>query len=62
MLPETKMDFFGEGTKISSMRVFYATIVGLVVGALFHQLRNITRLGTKPVMAIVKNQPEQEQM
>jgi hypothetical protein len=23
-----KMDFFGEGTKISSMRVFYATIVG----------------------------------
>jgi K(+)-stimulated pyrophosphate-energized sodium pump len=29
MLPETmKMDFFGEGTKeISSMRVFYATIV-----------------------------------
>jgi K(+)-stimulated pyrophosphate-energized sodium pump len=35
MLPETmKMDFFGEGTKeISSMRVFYATIVGLVVGA-----------------------------
>jgi K(+)-stimulated pyrophosphate-energized sodium pump len=30
MLPETmKMDFFGEGTKeISSMRVFYATIVG----------------------------------
>src|SRR4051812_878162 len=34
MLPETmNMTFFGEGLKdISSMRVFYATIVGLVVG------------------------------
>jgi K(+)-stimulated pyrophosphate-energized sodium pump len=44
MLPETmKMDF-GEGTKeISSMRVFYATIVGLVVGAVISSLRNIIR-------------------
>ena len=35
MLPETmKMEFFGEGLKeISSMSVFYATLVGLVVGA-----------------------------
>ena len=35
MLPETmQMNFFGEGLKeISSMRVFYASLVGLVVGA-----------------------------
>jgi K(+)-stimulated pyrophosphate-energized sodium pump len=34
MLPATmQMEFFGEGIKeISSMRVFYATIVGLIVG------------------------------
>jgi K(+)-stimulated pyrophosphate-energized sodium pump len=35
MLPETmQMNFFGEGLQeISSMRIFYATLVGLVVGA-----------------------------
>jgi K(+)-stimulated pyrophosphate-energized sodium pump len=57
MLPETmKMDFFGEGTKeISSMRVFYSTIVGLVVGAVISSVTEYyTGLGTKPVMAIVQ--------
>ncbi|RTY89743.1 sodium-translocating pyrophosphatase [Flavobacterium bomense] len=57
MLPETmKMDFFGEGTKeISSMRVFYATIVGLAVGGLISSVTEYyTGLGTKPVMAIVQ--------
>lgn len=57
MLPETmKMDFFGEGTKeISSMRVFYATIVGLAVGAIISSVTEYyTGLGTKPVMAIVQ--------
>jgi K(+)-stimulated pyrophosphate-energized sodium pump len=57
MLPETmKMNFFGEGLKdISSMRVFYATIVGLVVGATISSVTEYyTGLGTKPVMAIVQ--------
>jgi K(+)-stimulated pyrophosphate-energized sodium pump len=57
MLPETmKMSFFGEGIKdISSMRVFYATIVGLVVGATISSVTEYyTGLGTKPVMAIVQ--------
>jgi K(+)-stimulated pyrophosphate-energized sodium pump len=62
MLPETmKMDF-GEGTKeISSMRVFYATIVGLVVGAVISSVTEYyTGLGTKPVIA--KSSTEQEPM
>jgi len=57
MLPETmKMTFFGEGLQdISSMRVFYATIVGLVVGAVISSVTEYyTGLGTKPVMAIVQ--------
>ena len=57
MLPETmKMSFFGEGIKdISSMRVFYATIVGLVVGATISSVTEYyTGLGTKPVLAIVQ--------
>ena len=57
MLPETmKMSFFGEGIKdISSMRVFYATIVGLVVGGTISSITEYyTGLGTKPVMAIVQ--------
>ncbi len=57
MLPETmKMNFFGEGLKdISSMRVFYATIVGLVVGATISSVTEYyTGLGTKPVLAIVQ--------
>ncbi len=57
MLPTTmKMEFFGEGLKdISSMRVFYATIVGLVVGGVISSVTEYyTGLGTKPVLAIVQ--------
>jgi K(+)-stimulated pyrophosphate-energized sodium pump len=57
MLPETmRMDFFGEGIKeISSMRVFYATIVGLFVGGVISSVTEYyTGLGTKPVLAIVQ--------
>lgn len=57
MLPETmKMEFFGEGLKeISSMRVFYATIVGLFVGGVISSVTEYyTGLGTKPVLAIVQ--------
>jgi K(+)-stimulated pyrophosphate-energized sodium pump len=47
---------------ISSMRVFYATIVGLVVGAVISSVTEYYWFGTKPVMAIVQNQvQEQEQ-
>ncbi|KFF07001.1 sodium-translocating pyrophosphatase [Flavobacterium reichenbachii] len=57
MLPETmQMSFFGEGSKdISSMRVFYATLVGLIVGGAISSVTEYyTGLGTKPVMAIVQ--------
>jgi K(+)-stimulated pyrophosphate-energized sodium pump len=57
MLPETmKMTFYGEGLKdISSMRVFYATLVGLVVGGVISAVTEYyTGLGTKPVLAIVQ--------
>lgn len=57
MLPETmKMEFFGEGLKdISSMRVFYATIIGLVVGGVISSVTEYyTGLGTKPVLGIVQ--------
>ena len=57
MLPETmQMGFFGEGLKdISSIRVFYATIVGLVVGGVISSITEYyTGLGTKPVLAIVQ--------
>jgi K(+)-stimulated pyrophosphate-energized sodium pump len=57
MLPETmKMNFYGEGLKdISSMRVFYATIVGLIVGGVISSVTEYyTGLGTKPVLAIVQ--------
>lgn len=57
MLPETmQMSFFGEGLQeISSMRVFYATIVGLVVGGVISSVTEYyTGLGTKPVLAIVQ--------
>jgi K(+)-stimulated pyrophosphate-energized sodium pump len=56
MLPSTmKMNFFGEGLKeISSMRVFYASMVGLVVGAIISSVTEYyTGLGTRPVLAIV---------
>ena len=57
MLPEVMtMEFYGEGSKeISSMRVFYATIVGLVVGGVISSVTEYyTGLGTKPVLAIVQ--------
>jgi K(+)-stimulated pyrophosphate-energized sodium pump len=57
MLPETmSMNFFGEGLKeISSMRVFYATLVGLFVGGAISSVTEYyTGLGTKPVLAIVQ--------
>lgn len=57
MLPETmQMSFFGEGSKaISSLRVFYATLVGLVVGGAISSVTEYyTGLGTKPVLAIVQ--------
>ncbi len=57
MLPQTMtMSFFGEGmVEISSMRVFYATIVGLIVGGAISSVTEYyTGLGTKPVLAIVQ--------
>ena len=57
MLPATmKMSFFGEGVKdISSMRVFFATLVGLVVGGAISSVTEYyTGLGTKPVLKIVQ--------
>ncbi|WP_349663203.1 sodium-translocating pyrophosphatase [Cellulophaga lytica] len=57
MLPETmQMEFFGEGkVAISSMRVFYATLVGLVVGAVISSVTEYyTGLGKKPILKIVQ--------
>ena len=57
MLPETmQMSFFGEGTQdISSLRVFYATLVGLIVGAGISSFTEYyTGLGKKPVLKIVQ--------
>ncbi|MEC4004665.1 sodium-translocating pyrophosphatase [Flavobacterium sp. SUN052] len=57
MLPVTmKMTFFGEGLQdISSMRVFYATLIGLFVGGAISSVTEYyTGLGTKPVLAIVQ--------
>ena len=57
MLPETmKMEFFGEGLQeISSMRVFYATLVGLFVGAVISSVTEYyTGLGKKPILKIVQ--------
>lgn len=57
MLPATmKMEFFGEGLQnISSMRVFYATIIGLIVGGAISSVTEYyTGLGTNPVLAIVQ--------
>jgi len=57
MLPETmKMEFFGEGLiEISSMRVFYATLVGLVVGAVISSVTEYyTGLGKSPILKIVQ--------
>ncbi len=57
MLPETmQMHFFGEGlVEISAMRVFYATLVGLVVGAVISSVTEYyTGLGKKPILKIVQ--------
>ena len=63
MLPETmQMNFFGEGENgedmiktISSMRVFYATLVGLFVGAVISSVTEYyTGLGKKPILKIVQ--------
>ena len=57
MLPETmKMTFFGEGLQeISSLRVFYASLIGLFVGGAISSVTEYyTGLGTKPVLAIVQ--------
>jgi K(+)-stimulated pyrophosphate-energized sodium pump len=57
MLPETmQMEFFGEGLKeISAMRVFYATLVGLIVGAVISSVTEYyTGLGKPPIMKIVQ--------
>ena len=57
MLPETmKMSFYGEGLKdITSLRVFGATVIGLIVGGVISSVTEYyTGLGTKPVLAIVQ--------
>jgi K(+)-stimulated pyrophosphate-energized sodium pump len=63
MLPENmQMSFFGEGENgenlmktISSMRVFYATLVGLVVGAVISSVTEYyTGLGKGPTLKIVQ--------
>ena len=57
MLPETmKMHFFGEGLiEISAMRVFYAALVGLVVGAVISAVTEYyTGLGKSPILKIVQ--------
>ncbi|WP_179344180.1 sodium-translocating pyrophosphatase [Winogradskyella ursingii] len=57
MLPETmKMEFFGEGLQdISRMRVFYATLVGLFVGAVISSVTEYyTGLGKSPILKIVQ--------
>ncbi|MES2411154.1 MAG: sodium-translocating pyrophosphatase [Bacteroidota bacterium] len=57
MLPKVMtMGFFGEGLQsISSMRVFYATLVGLFVGGAISSVTEYyTGLGTSPVLKIVQ--------
>ncbi len=57
MLPETmNMSFFGEADKeISSLRVFGATIIGLIVGAVISSVTEYyTGLGKKPILKIVQ--------
>ena len=57
MLPaKMSMEFFGEGLQeISSMRVFYASLIGLFVGGAISSVTEYyTGLGTKPVLKIVQ--------
>ena len=58
LLPATmQMELFGEGiVEITSIRVFGAVIVGLVVGAVISYMTEyFTGLGKKPVMSIIQN-------
>ena len=59
MLPSViDMKFFGEvdPVQISSMNVFWATLIGLCVGALIATVtEHYTALGKKPVFSIVQN-------
>lgn len=54
--PIINMEFYGEGAKeIASIRVFYAAIVGLVVGGVISSVTEYyTGLGKKPILAIVQ--------
>ena len=54
--PNIDMTFYGEGIKtITSMNVFYATLVGLVVGAAISSFTEYyTGLGKKPILKIVQ--------
>ncbi|MDX1271990.1 sodium-translocating pyrophosphatase [Bizionia paragorgiae] len=57
MLPkQMMMHYFGEGLQeVSSMRVFYATLVGLFVGAMISSVTEYyTGLGKKPILKIVE--------
>ena len=57
MLPEImQMEFFGEGLKeVTSMDVFFATIVGLIVGAVISSVTEYyTGLGKAPTLKIVQ--------
>jgi K(+)-stimulated pyrophosphate-energized sodium pump len=57
MLPKVMtMSFFGEGmVAVSSLNVFWATLIGLAVGGLISSVTEYyTGLGTKPVLAIVQ--------
>ncbi len=57
MLPETmQMHFFGEGlVEISAMRVFYATLIGLLVGGAISAVTEYyTGLGKGPITKIVQ--------
>ncbi|MBE9489935.1 MAG: sodium-translocating pyrophosphatase, partial [Bacteroidetes bacterium] len=57
MLPETlTMNFFGEGLlKVASIKVFYATLVGLIVGGGISSVTEYyTGLGKKPILNIVR--------
>ena len=57
MLPKSMMmNFFGEGLiEITSIRVFYATIVGLIVGGVISAVTEYyTGLGKSPILKIVE--------
>lgn len=57
MLPDTMtMNFFGSGSRaVSDTNVFYAVVIGLVVGALISAITEYyTGMGRRPVESIVK--------